>query len=836
MKYGIRIGGILCLGIALFATLSSVEQNSTETSQIQYIQNPPIAKNYWVQKIRTPDGVQGGEYSVVIKAEFEHDLPLPEVLNVYKNGEVAQVLHDDGNYPDERANDGIFATIVNQDPTEFANEVMARINNIQSRGYNMKFTGHLGEVVEYRDIKPFNIGEFQRFQIQEFDEILLEGVTPCDMQDEILKQNSLLITDLDVVEDEGRTFNVVTGQGASQGAWTFGELMKNMAGGYADESAPTDDELEHVRDFLKEWIIQLSTQYSVNGKVAQNPVAHKVTRLIPHQWIRIAKGDPNFPVPPTGDNEGWQEVWDTSFTTAEDINTLLASAPFKLTAIVNRIDLRGNRGYENGSNVEINAGETRFIFSLIHGVDGLLIDGNSPSNQGKVPIFYPNAPQNGSNAELIDWNGMNVIFEYSNIASSSCEIKELGLQWKRLSNLNLEDSTQLPLYLDSLQMLTDLVTTRNVNPNGINGSAISQVRTNTRLFSGGTNNAKWNLREFRLDETTGFLVNSPTRNMPFADNNTRRNSNHLLPMDPNASSEDIVNWIYGVNGPSKAISVRHGNHNIPEHLLNPTSRMADDIQSYYGLGFWNTNFPDNIYDDDNYTLEASLKNKEIRQQLSLNTCLGCHGAETKTLFTMIRPLGYGEEANYWDLAPSTTTGKLHTPESTIDNAGTTLDSTHIDAVDGFIDNYNQSYYEGSSLTELRTVPNVSPFLTGRNFRDGDDLSGDDRWNDDFEKQGSDDEVNLLLRDQEITGLFYVNDPSNEADVTDNEYVAPGANSNNASIPPFPQHHDKKFGFNELENRQMDLCRLTSTSCSNADGGVLDILAHLDFVPLPLHGH
>ena len=36
--------------------------------------------------------------------------------------------------------------------------------------------------------------------------------------------------------------------------------------------------------------------------------------------------------------------------------------------------------------------------------------------------------------------------------------------------------------------------------------------------------------------------------------------------------------------------------------------------------------------------------------------MGCHASETKTPFTMIRPLGYGVPARYWDAVPSTSTG------------------------------------------------------------------------------------------------------------------------------------------------------------------------------------
>ncbi len=825
--------GFLCLGIGLFATLSSVEDHSIETTQVKYAQNPPIAKNYWVQKIRTPSGVQGGNYSVLLKAEFEHDLPLPDVLNIYKNGEIAQVMTDNGVFPDNRPNDGIFATIVNEDPDVFANEVLTRLNHIQTKGYAMDFVGHSGKILKYRDVTQFDLLSFTNFEMQSLDPVLIEGTTSCDMDENaILKQNSLLITDINVVEDPARTYNVVTGQGASQGAWTYGQLMKNMAGGFADESNPTPTEITVVRDFIKNWIIQFYTQYSINGRTSPTIAPKTVLRHLIKPWVYNAKESLGQTVPNISsyDMEDWKTYWD-SFTTATELNALLKNAPFKLSAIVNRVDLRGNGGY-GVSNPGFNAGETRFIFSLIQTLDNQGGD-NNLGNLGKPP-WHQDTGYGPNAGKKIDWRGMNIILEYANVASSSCDTKDIGQQWKDLSTHTVGSAS----YLTALQNITDLVTTRNANTEAVNGSAISQVRTNSKLFAIGnvsqTNRwdpTNWELREFGLDQN-GNLVSQATGNMPFAGSNYNRNSgNEGLDYGPDQSSEPIADWIYGVNGSSHWVSVKNGNHNIPQYLLEPVSELKDELQSYYGLGFWHSSFPDNIFDDDNYSGGASSNEKEIRHQLSLNTCLGCHGGETKTMFSMIQPLGYGQEADYWSTVPATTSGDIDHGNQ-VSNAGFTLDPSHPDAVGGFIPNHEQEYYSGSTVHENRTIPLVSPFLTGRNFR-GTALGLEPAWDDDKEDLNGIDENHFELGDKEITGFFYVNDPSNEADINHPAYEPPSYV--NQDDPAFPQHHNKKYGYNELENRQMDLCLLTSTSC-NAGGGVFSILAGLDFVPLPLHGH
>ena len=666
------------------------------------------------------------------------------------------------------------------------------------------------------------------FQVQELDANLIEGTTTCDMDDEIVKQNSLFITDLSVVEDQARTYNVITGQGTPQGAWTFGELMKNMAGGYADEANPSTTEVTQVREFIKQWIVSLYSQFTVNNITSPHIDATQVIKPIAYQWLYKAYDDlgmseVNF-AHTNLDTVSWIEYLD-SLTTAEQMNTFLSVAPFKLTAIVNRIDLRGNTAYnpDNG----VNAGETRFIFSLIQTKENFGPD-NGLNNQGK-PIRYYSTGAHGGGGALMDWDGMNVILEYSNIAGSECSIKSLGEQWKALS----EDTLGTDTYLNNLQAITDLVTTRNANPNGINGSAISQVRTNTKLFNNNPDHARWSLREFTLNETTGFLKNSPTKNMPLG--NIRRNSKHLANQAIGASSEQTVDWVYDNMG--RRVSVMAGNHNLPNNRLAPTSSMSDEMQSYYALGFWHQDFPDDVYDDDNYNQAASPDDKEIRHQLSLNSCMGCHGAETKTLFTMVRPLGYGQAADYWSTTPSTSTGLISNALSTIDNAGTTDAPNHPDAnALGFIDNYNKEYYESIDNQDFRSVPNVSPFLTGRNYR-GTALGLDERWEDDQEDPDHQDETNQDIGDKTTEGLFYVNDPSNEGNVEHDTYHSPNLNWDDA---PFPKVHTKKYGYNELENRLMDLCLLVENPCNsgsgNGTGEVFTLVSTIGFVPLPLHGH
>jgi hypothetical protein len=128
----------------------------------------------------------------------------------------------------------------------------------------------------------------------------------------------LMITDVSVVEDPARTFDVCTGQGTKMGAWTFGKLMTDMANGLVDPA-------KMVEEWLKLW-----TADQTVGIFTAPQRAATMQNLLLNAWPR-------------------------------DLNNLLdlAAAPMRLLAIVNRIDLRGNIVYGGG------AGEGRFVFGVM---------------------------------------------------------------------------------------------------------------------------------------------------------------------------------------------------------------------------------------------------------------------------------------------------------------------------------------------------------------------------------------------------------------------------------------------------------------------------------------
>jgi hypothetical protein len=132
----------------------------------------------------------------------------------------------------------------------------------------------------------------------------------------------LMITDLSVVEDPSRTFDICTGKGTPGGVWTFKKLMVDMA----NQSATGVDPADLVEQWVKTW----ETNQSINGFTV--PARPTIDPIVLNPWPRTANGKLD-----------------------------LSKAPLRLLAIVNRVDLRIGGAYGAG-----NAGEGRFVFGVVN--------------------------------------------------------------------------------------------------------------------------------------------------------------------------------------------------------------------------------------------------------------------------------------------------------------------------------------------------------------------------------------------------------------------------------------------------------------------------------------
>jgi len=252
--------------------------------------------------------------------------------------------------------------------------------------------------------------------------------------EEIDAARSLVIVDPAVVNDPSRTFDPCTGAGTPMGKWTFGYLVQQMAGSV--------DPSVLVRDWLTRW----QSDQTVNGDVVgKRPL---VQSAILDPWPRTTPGGPLD----------------------------LAKAPFRLLAIVNRIDLADDLVFGPGS-----AGEARFVFGAI---------APPPSC---VPLRF------------------TVIVEYEIERSGCGELRAWARQWADLGRHPLGS----PAYDTALAAITEQFARAGAAPSRPNGSALAQIRTNEIALAdlSQPGESAWDMREFRL-RTSGWLEPAPVQRTP----------------------------------------------------------------------------------------------------------------------------------------------------------------------------------------------------------------------------------------------------------------------------------------------------------------------------------
>jgi hypothetical protein len=240
----------------------------------------------------------------------------------------------------------------------------------------------------------------------------------------------------------------------------------------------------------------------------------------------------------------------------------LDQAPLTLQAIVNRIDLRK---LSAGS-----AGEGRFVFAVNGG--------------GGFPQQF------------------TVILEYNLPATTQQDVLNWANLWHSLSSLPFPSET----YNSALEAITRSCAARNALPGAVNGSALLTLRTNEIALSG----IQWELREFVLSPTTGFLQEAPVDETPdLGFNGTSTFADFV-----NQNSAAIIAEVPGATG------------TVP---LNFEGGPFLGGSVFNNLVVWSA---PGIVDDD------------ARFHASLNTCNGCHGPETNTEFLMVTPRSPGTEA------------------------------------------------------------------------------------------------------------------------------------------------------------------------------------------------
>lgn len=429
------------------------------------------------------------------------------------------VLRDDGAGGDSVAGDGIHTAIVDLSAAELQRDQL-RLQRLDTATIVRPFHGRLR--LPATSINREALLDLRRAQLGRpipFD--LVPRNSPAT------QARSLMINDPAVVKDSSRTFDVCTRAGTKMGKWTFGYLMTEMA----NASATGINAAVFTRRWLNEWTVPRT----VNSFTI--PARPDIRPIIIDPWPK------------------------TGFI----IKRLdLSEAPFRLLAIVNRVDLRQNLLYGNGGS----AGEARFVFEAV-----------DRSKGGCQPLPF------------------TVIFEFSIHRTSCSEVRAWGQQWADLESMTPGSTA----YDNALQAITEQFVRANANPAQLpNRSSISQVRTNERAIG-----RPWELREFVLD-ASGFLLSTNVKNEP--------DMSFL-------NSVALAGWVNANTSPGSVTPP-----SVPL-LLPGTAAPFRGARSFIPND--NTS---HIWDNG-----VAIATDSAREQLSLNTCSGCHTGETTTEFTHVKP-------------------------------------------------------------------------------------------------------------------------------------------------------------------------------------------------------
>ena len=437
-------------------------------------------------------------------------------------------LLDDGRAPDEKARDGIYTALVNVDVERF-NAQVQRLREVGSHIDSIPVFDirHLLETVPFRPelLQPLKVG------------VRAPAPHHSGFSISVDASRSLMVTDPGVVDDAANTFNFCTNGGTMLGPWTFGRLMTEIA----NEPVTGIDPAVLAEHWLTEW---QSTQNINSFMIPSRPGAAGVLSV----WPRLPNGRLD-----------------------------LARAPFRLLAIVNRLDLRDNTLYGG-----TNGGEARLVFGALN------CGPNAQQSQGEPVEFL-------------------VIFEYGIRRSGCAGVKDWAQKWLDLGAL----MPGSPAYNTALKQLTDQFTLRDADPTRLpNRSALRQLRSNEDYLRPPI----WELREARIctsSSTCSWLLEHDT-----------------TAQTPDVSLQHSSSLVNYINDNEAAILA--GTHVVtlkyPVNWPFGGNFLGGGIKP--GAGFpWNG--PQNG--------PSFIVNLAARHLFALATCNGCHTVETDTSFVHISP-------------------------------------------------------------------------------------------------------------------------------------------------------------------------------------------------------
>lgn len=443
-------------------------------------------------------------------------------------------LRDDGLNGDEKAGDGLFSGI----------GVVNLAEHLQTQDRIASFQKQSNETLTYATIDD-------RVLVKETPlvplpvDIFVPGrpipLPPVGISQAVVPNKSLIITAPSVVGDPTRTWNPCTSSGNPNGVWTFKHLMTEMANTAATPPA-----------FTERWLRQWLTSQTVNGRSV--PARTNMATQILNVWPRLSTGE-------------------------LDLNR----SPFKLVAIINRLDLGRGTGGPYGS---AGAGELRFVFTAM----------TSTTCQRPYDAF-------------------EVIFEFGVPRTDCFQVKSWAQSWLALSNPSLILGSAA--YNTQLESLTEQVVVRNAAPTKPNGSAINQVRTNELMLA-----SPWEMREFRIFSSAANPREFTTTSVPGL------LSEHVTVRTPFDMFNNTTTLTSFLANPANNAAILAGTHDVPLDYGTTTQFLGAFPWMPTTSFFWNAP-----------NLSTVANGFNVRHKFSLNTCNGCHARETSTGFTHVGPTG-----------------------------------------------------------------------------------------------------------------------------------------------------------------------------------------------------
>lgn len=513
----------------------------------KFEKSPPLASSIDFELLEKPNS--NGD-NIRFVADFKNEDIGSKYLAININ-ETKVVLRDDGKGADKTAGDQKFSVFMKEDENLLRNELLIRQKQAISTKRPLFFNNRSVSFIDNKSLNDFNISEVNRGQLIKVPKDIFKGFKSITNPNK-----TLMVTDVSVVEDPNRTFNPCTQVGTTNGSWTFGELMRQMAsaspGSIASDAA--------VSTFVRNWLNTWMTNQTVNNET-----------LNARSNIQAIISD-----------------WENKSEVAAGGQLKMQFAPFKLIAIVNRLDLRGNSGYGFS-----NAGEGRFVFNAL----------SSTCN----PLQF------------------TVIFEYGINKKSCTAVKAFAQEWSNLNSLTVGSVA----YNNALENITDQFTQSGTNPSKPNQNSINQIRTNEIRLS-----SPWELREFNLFNS-GQLGLVTVKQEPAVKYNVKTN---------NPDVERLASFIN-----NNTIAVENNNYevpiNVPLNVGSPTPTTAF-LGGKSHIQFPPTGLAPSAHHWNGTTAAgpAFIVSDNARHVFSLNTCSGCHGGETQTFFTHINPTGFGTAA------------------------------------------------------------------------------------------------------------------------------------------------------------------------------------------------